>query len=171
MFFQPIHSSRANYITFGSIDFTGSLVKDSYIEIAPTSARASASQDAGGYSESISKLSDKSATVTIQLQPQSAANQALVEVMNRDDFNGTMTISNINIITNGTVFLYDLIGCYIMEPPTETKSEDMADTANTWVFRCAELRPKSLDNTTFDQTTRDMITATVDATLDVSITL
>lgn len=169
---ELIHNARINHISFGDINFTGALATDSYIEIAPNSDRYAASQDAGGYNETISKLSDQSATVTLQLQTQSSANAKLVRVMAQEDVDGIPVIANINIDTGGgTVFLYDLIGCYIMTRPTETKSADMSNTSNTWVFRCQELRPKNLENFNFNADIKASIENSVEATVSVSTSI
>lgn len=167
MNFEPIHSARTNYISFGAIDMTGSLAVDSYIEIEPNTDTAISSQDAGAYSESISVMSDLSATVTIQLQPQSAANVALAELVRRDRINGTITIADIVIETNGTQYLYDLKSCYITGRPIESKSADMSTTTNSWVFRCAELVEKQLENHRLEAGITASVTADVESTINI----
>ena len=167
MAFEPIHSSRLNKIAFGSIQLTGALAKDSYIEIAPNSELTSESQDAGSYNTSISVLSDNSALVTIQLQAQSVANAALARIVRDDKNNNTKTIADISIVSGGTLYLYDLVGCYIKARPTETKSEDMASATNTWVFYCSDLREKDLDGFDFNDDIKAGITGSVEATIDL----
>lgn len=166
MYFEPIHASRLNNIAFGAISLTGALSKDSYIEIAPNSELTSESQDAGSFATSISLMSDRSATVTIQLQAQSVANTALSRIV-RDDFNNnTKTIANISIDGAGTLYLYEMAGCYIKARPTETKSEDMASATNTWVFYCSELKEKDADGFTFNADVVAEITGSIEATIE-----
>jgi len=167
MNFEPIHSARTNHISFGAIDFTGALAVDSYIEIAPNTDAVISSQDAGGYGESISIISDLSATVTLQLQSQSIANNALAELMRRDRINGTVSIADINIVANGTNYLYDLKSCYITGRPTETKSADMSTTTNTWTFRCAQLVEKQIENHRFEAGITANITSDVNSTISI----
>lgn len=163
MIIEPIHCSRINFISFGQIDLTGSLAKDSYIEIAPASDITSYSIDAGGYAGSISRMSDNSAEVTLQLQVQSSANMKLLRMYAQDRITSTVTIQPIVIEAGGSVFLFDLTNCFMKSLPTESKSADMADATNTWVFTCMELVPKT--------TAQSAFSVTAQATIDEQVTL
>lgn len=167
MAFNPIHNSKLNYIAFGATDLTGSLAKDSYIAIEPSSDLTEEEKDAGGYNTSISIMGDNSATVTIQLQAQSPANAELAEIVREEKALGTKIIRNINITANGTLYLYDLIDCFIKSRPSETKSESLAGATNTWVFYCSELREKPVADQILDDDTKVRISGSVQATIEL----
>jgi len=169
--FEPIHSARLNHIAWGGVRFDGSLAKDSYITITPNSELTAESQDAGSFNTSISLLSDRSATITIQLQAQSFANKILASTV-RDDFNNdTKTIHNMTVVSDGTLYLYDMVGCYIKARPEEVKSEDMSGVTNTWMFYCSELREKAIEDSVFSIDITADISDTVRATVENSITI
>lgn len=166
---EAIHSARTTSILFGDIDMTGALSADSYIEVSHNSDLTATSKDAGGRNSSISLLTDYSGTVSIQLQPQSSANQALAEVVRRDRARGGLTIRDIAVVTEGTVHLFEFIGCHIMQLPSDTKGRDLSTTTNTWVFYCDEIRPKKIQNSVFSVEVQGSIEERVDATISIQL--
>lgn len=166
---NPVHNSRLNYISWAGIDMTGSLAKDGYFQAEPNSDETSTSQDAGSYRQSISVMPDKSALITIQLDSQSPTNVAFANVLRQERATGTKIISNMSVDAVGTLYLYDYIGCHIQKRPPENKSVDMADNVSTWVFHCAEMKEKDLEEAVFDDNVKVQITAQVNATFDIEL--
>jgi len=171
MTFEPIHSARLNNFAWGAIQLDGGLAKDSYVQISPNSDLTAESQDAGSFNTSISLLSDRSATITFQLQAQSQANKLLASVVRQDTLNNGKTIHNITVTTNGTLYLYEMIGCYIKARPEETKSEDMSGVTNTWMFYCSELRERQIEDSVFSADVTSGISDSVSVTVQNSITI
>lgn len=169
--YESIHSSRLNNFAFGAIKFDGALAKDSYVEISPNSPLAAADMDASGARTTISKLGDRSATITFQLQSQSDANAALADLVRQDDLNDTVTISNITVQTSGTLYLYDMIGCFILERPSLSKSDDLSGISNTWVFHCSKLKEKDLSTLTINADIKATLSGGVSATIENTISI
>ena len=171
MSFEPIHSARTNHISFGAISLTGALAPESYITTEMTSELTSQSKDAGSYNTSISILSDSSGIITLQLQSQSTANIALTQLVAQDKANGGKTIANINVETDGTLYLYDFIGCFISQRPGEDKSVDQSGNTSTWTFFCSDVREKRTSDTQVSADIQISIDDAVQATLGISVVL
>jgi hypothetical protein len=168
MSFEPIHSARTNVLSWGQISLLGALAKDSYIKVTMNSDLSTASKDAGGYNESVSILADRSATIELTLQAQSAVNVALAKIVASDRRNGTLTVAPLDIQTKGTLYLYDFPECYITKRADEDKSEDMSGGTTVWTFRCPDAREKDLKNFNFNVSINAMINEGVDATISLS---
>lgn len=136
MAINPIHNARLNNIAFGGTTFDGALVKDSYISVEPNADLKTISRSFDGRNKSISIIPDDGATVTLNVDSQSPVNIYLSSLVKEERDTGNVVISDITVTTDGTLFPYKLVNATIMRRPTITKSQDMADQANAWVFDC-----------------------------------
>lgn len=97
-----------------------------------------------------------------------------MEVVKDEKRTGRKYVKNFSTESEGTLYLYDCIGCHIHKRPSEQKDQDMADKTNTWVFHVAEAREKNLDSTVYGSSVsgalntgdvRDKINSSVSATV------
>lgn len=161
MSYNPIHSSRTNHVIFAGQDFTGSLAKDSYIEFAPSNDVTNEEQDAGGYNTSVSLMGDRSGLVTLQLQAQSPLNTYLSQIVEDQYATGNLVVSNLKIIANGTLYLYEARNCHVKGRPTDTKSEDMTGATNSWVFYASTLTNKRITDQIYDSEIKAILNGSV----------
>lgn len=170
--FAPIHSSELNKISFLGVDLSSGLAEDTYLEMTPSGPLTFAGTDAGSSEEYISVNSDRSGTVVLTLNAQSASNLKLlgmVKEARRDG--GRPLIGDFYIERNGTLFLYQPLGCHIMERPAHSVGKDMTTTTNTWTFRCANLNEIDVDDYQIDVDLKASIKGEISGSIELSITL
>ena len=169
MIIDPIHNAEFNIFTFANISLHNGFAPDGYVEFTYNSDRTASSISAGGKEVSTSRMSDRSALITVTLLQQSAENLLLNELIHREDLFGTTTISDIDIDAGGTLFLYEPLACHIQSAPSQSIGSDASGATQSWVFFCGEMKPKAVDN--FLSVNIDLqsnIKGAVDAAIDVS---
>lgn len=165
---QRIQNTAFTGFTWAGISIFSGLAKDGFCELTYNNDRTASNTDAGGNSYSVSKMSNRDATVSITLMQNSEANIALTALMRREDITGQTVIDDIDIETGGALFLYDLEECHVQSMPPQNISQSAADATQTWVFYCARMRPKDLTAFTGIQ---DEIISGIRGQVDVAISI
>lgn len=170
MIINPVHKSELNVFTFAGISLHSGFPEDGYAEFTFNGDRTVSSVSAGGKEVSTSLLGNRSALITINLLQQSTENLLLNELYRRDELERTITYSDIDIVTGGTLFLYEPLGCHIQAVPSQSIGADSSGATQAWTFHCAEMKARSVNSVlSIDADLRSNIDGTVTAAVETFI--
>lgn len=172
MIIDPVHKSELNVFTFAGISLHSGFAEDGYVEFTFNGDRTVSSMSAGGKEVSTSLLGNRSALITITLLQQSTENLLLNELYRRDELNRSVTYSDIDIVTGGTLFLYEPLGCHIQSVPSQSMGADASGATQTWTFHCAEMKARNVNSVlSINADLQSNINGAVEAAIEASIQL
>jgi hypothetical protein len=129
-----VYSSEDVQIAWSGVPLSG-FAEDSFVSIVRTSDLTAGNVGADSKAE-ISRLPDRTGTVTLSLQQGSVSARALAATIDSDDLLiGDMTIAD----PSGSVFAL-CKDAHIMTAPEITRGVNAGDNTNDFVFWCEEIK-------------------------------
>ena len=133
------YSSRKLSVVWAGFNFTGSLADDNSVVFGRRGDRISTSTGQGG-GYSVSKLPDRSGTITLTLQQGSDGDTLLSAVCAAEDLSEQLVASPAVIIANDGSALAYAKGVRIMTSPEVTYGIDAGANSRVWVLDVEELQ-------------------------------
>ena len=168
-----VHNFETNYISFRGVDISQGLAEDSAIKITPASQVTTTQADAGGNGFSVSVMGDNSGTVELTYNTQSPTNKLLASMLIEQKkslaSNGSILVGNIEIIANGTAYIYQPKTCYIESRPEQDIGKDMVGNTQTWVFKSLDLKEIDVDDYVMSDDARATLRANINIVGSISL--
>lgn len=167
---DPQHNFRQCYFSWMGIDLTSGLAEDNAVVFNINSELATLQMDAAGRSGSISSMGDNSGTVELTYNTQSQTNILLNNIVRQEKLNGgTKIVGNMEIIGDGTAFLYQPKHCFISTRPSQSIGKDMVGNTQTWIFTSLDMNPVDVDDYVLSIDAKAFLTANVNVAVSISL--
>ena len=164
-----VHNFAINYISWMGVDITDGLSEDSAIKMTPSSQVTTTQADAGGKGFSVSKMGDNSGMVELTYNTQSPTNKFLSSVKKQQDKDGDLKYGNIEILANGTAYLYQPQMCFIESRPEQDIGKDMVGNTQTWTFKALNLNEIDVEDYVISDDARATLRANINIVGELKI--
>lgn len=131
----PVYSGKSVKVAFGSKNIS------SIMDISFSRNEDETDEETGMQGDlSVSRMSDKTGTCTINIMQQGFTNKLLAGIVEDQDAQDTLHIANLTITTPSGSVLADLGSAYIKKTPEVSFSKTAAGSYRSWVFYVEKLR-------------------------------